>query len=254
MYYTLKGYVEYKLKGDGPSYYYALAWFPTRPPLQEALKEVVKLADYNDVATLLLVYNPEVEEGVAQWLDVEHYSDVDIFCEKAEEEGRRCGAHYYLLIASTSPVGVARSGFAEAVFIPGRLVHGLVLAAPAPDCRCLVRLALVANTPGARVALNFSKAEPSLKNTLDVLEWAGYDVSRDRAVLKSLRDPHWDEWAEERCKELAKESVSHVETLEFVGGRPTIVYEEVSKEAARRFAEADFKHCPKWRDAALERL
>jgi len=100
---------------------------------------------------------------------------------------------WYIDIASNGVSGL--DYFAEGVFIPGELIHGLVVATPSPNCRCLYRAALFPYSPKSRLFVDLDVAEHRalLEEVLDKLEKAGFSASRDRAVLESLEDPRWEE-------------------------------------------------------------
>jgi len=250
--YELKGHVQYTFNDREETVVNMCATLAAQRLPPEVEPEVVYLYRDGNAARLVFAYFFLPKEGAAQWIDVVDCALINF--EECPPEGGRpaCEVDWYIDIASS---GVSGSEyFAEGVFIPGELIHGLVLATPSPNCRCLYRAVLFPYTPKSRffVDLDVPEHRAALKELLDKLEKAGFDVSRDRAVLKELEDPSWEQWAEERCRRLAAETAMYSLELELINGRAALIRTRETKEAAEKNARYYFRWCPKWRRAALE--
>jgi len=246
MKYALSGHAVYVMNEVIGEFYFMCATLAAQRLPPGAESEAVYLYGGGPLK-LVVAYAYGFGEGAAQWINVETCGELAY----TEEEYRR-EVDGYILHAARHLWGDWY--FAEAVFLPGELVHGLVLATPSPNCRCLYRAALLPYSPKSRLLVDLDVAElrAILERALDKLEEGGYDASRDRAVLKELEDPSWEQWAEERCKKLAAETAIYSLEPAMVGNRLVFVRTRVPDDYVERRARAHFKLCPKWLEAALE--
>jgi len=247
MRYVLKGHARYVMDETLREVYFMCATLGARRLPHGVESEVVRVHDGGDSVNLVVAYAYGRGEGAAQWINVESCGVLAFGKEEYKNE-----VDGYILHAASYLKGDWY--FAEGVFIPGELIHGLVLATPSPNCRCLYRAALFPYAPKSRlfVDLDVPEHRAVLWELLDKFEKAGYDASRDRAVLKELEDPSWGEWAEERCRRLAAETAMYSLVLTKVGNRLTFVRTRVPDEKVEVMARTHFEWCPKWRRAALE--
>jgi len=246
MRYALSGHVVYVVNEVIGEFYFMCATLAAQRLPPGAESEAVYLYGGGPLK-LVVAYAYGLGEGAAQWINVETCGELAY----TEEEYKR-EVDDYILHAASHLRG--NWYFAEAVLIPGKLIRGLVLATPSPNCRCLYRAALLPHSPKSRFLVDIDVAENRaiLERDLDELEKAGYDASRDRALLKELEDPKWEQWAEERCKKLAVETAMYSLEPAMVGNRLTFVRTRVPDEYVEKMARIHFKQCPKWRRAALE--